>query len=111
MNKAKRHDSPTTGEIVINVTPEEYLAELSAGVPEEQTLTPGQHVFQRGGFRRRHPEFTDTKSVGRKVRISICLDADVLAYFSKKSEDQEAEPYQTRINAILRAVMEHDKRA
>lgn len=110
MNKAKRKHSTTIGEILVNLTPEEYQAEVAAGVPEEQAMTPGRHVFRRGGFRQRHPEFTESKSVGRKIRISICLDADVLAHFKKKAEEPEAAPYQTQINAILRTAMEHDER-
>jgi uncharacterized protein (DUF4415 family) len=40
-----------------------------------------------------------------KEQISIRLDADVLAHFRKYPR------YQTRINAILRAAMEHEKKA
>ena len=39
-----------------------------------------------------------------KERISIRLDADVLAHFRQYPR------YQTRINAILRAAMEHEKK-
>jgi uncharacterized protein (DUF4415 family) len=39
-----------------------------------------------------------------KEQISIRLDRDVLAHFRKYPR------YQTRINAILRAAMEHEKR-
>jgi uncharacterized protein (DUF4415 family) len=40
-----------------------------------------------------------------KEQISIRLDRDVLAHFRKYPR------YQTRINAILRAAMEHEKKA
>ncbi|MBV8493805.1 MAG: BrnA antitoxin family protein [Alphaproteobacteria bacterium] len=40
-----------------------------------------------------------------KEQISIRLDRDVLEHFRRYPR------YQTRINAILRAVMEHDKKA
>ena len=39
-----------------------------------------------------------------KEQISIRLDRDVLAHFRKSPR------YQTRINAILRAAMEHEKK-
>ena len=39
-----------------------------------------------------------------KEQISIRLDRDVLEYFRRYPR------YQTRINAILRAVMEHEKK-
>jgi uncharacterized protein (DUF4415 family) len=41
----------------------------------------------------------------RKAQISIRLDRDVLEHFRKYPR------YQTRINAILRAAMEHEKKA
>jgi uncharacterized protein (DUF4415 family) len=40
-----------------------------------------------------------------KEQISIRLDTDILAHFRKYPR------YQTRINAILRAAMEHEKKA
>jgi BrnA antitoxin of type II toxin-antitoxin system len=40
-----------------------------------------------------------------KEQISIRLDSDVLEHFRRYPR------YQTRINAILRAAMEHEKRA
>jgi uncharacterized protein (DUF4415 family) len=40
-----------------------------------------------------------------KEQISIRLDRDVLAHFRRYPR------YQTRINAILRAAMEHEKKA
>lgn len=40
-----------------------------------------------------------------KEQISIRLDRDVLEHFRRHPR------YQTRINAILRAVMEHEKKA
>jgi len=40
-----------------------------------------------------------------KEQISIRLDADILEHFRKYPR------YQTRINAILRAAMEHEKKA
>ena len=40
-----------------------------------------------------------------KERISIRLDREVLAHFRRYPR------YQTRINAILRAAMEHEKKA
>lgn len=40
-----------------------------------------------------------------KAQISIRLDRDVLEHFRRHPR------YQTRINAILRAAMEHEKKA
>ena len=44
----------TNEEIVINVTLEEYQAELASGLEADELLSPGQHHFKRGGFLARH---------------------------------------------------------
>ena len=41
-----------------------------------------------------------------KVRVTICLDADVLEYFKERAALPNSAPYQTQINNELRAVME-----
>jgi uncharacterized protein (DUF4415 family) len=38
--------------------------------------------------------------------ITLCLDEDVIEFFR-----QEGDRYQTRMNAVLRAFMEHARRA
>ena len=43
---------------------------------------------------------------GNKKSISIRLDADVLEFFKKQGKG-----YQSRINAVLRSYMEHQKSA
>lgn len=49
MNKSK--------EIIIEVTQEEYEEQLASGLTEDEILKPGRHIFRRGGFRERHPNF------------------------------------------------------
>lgn len=46
------------------------------------------------------------KAKPAKVRVSICLDADVLKFFKKRASRPNAPPYQTQINSELRAIME-----
>jgi uncharacterized protein (DUF4415 family) len=41
-----------------------------------------------------------------KVRVTMYLDADVLAYFKRRAGQPYAAAYQTQINNELRAVME-----
>jgi uncharacterized protein (DUF4415 family) len=41
-----------------------------------------------------------------KVRVTMYLDADVLEYFKSRAVHAHAAPYQTQINAELRAVMD-----
>ena len=42
--------------VTIEVSEEDYLADLAAGIDEEETLKPGRHKMKRGGFLARHPE-------------------------------------------------------
>lgn len=44
-----------------------------------------------------------------KVRITIYIDADILAYFKKRAARPFAAPYQTQINAALRQFMEWEE--
>jgi uncharacterized protein (DUF4415 family) len=46
-----------------------------------------------------------------KVRVTIYLDADVLAYFKNRATKANAARYQTQINNELRAVLERDHNA
>jgi hypothetical protein len=42
--------------VTIEVSEEDYQADLAAGIDEEATMRPGRYVFKRGGFLARHPE-------------------------------------------------------
>ncbi len=93
-------------EVVIEYT-EEDVAEMRADrIDEDAIPSVGKHVFRRGGFRERHPNFNRKES---KVRINIYVDLDVLNYFRSRAEQPNAAPYQTQINAELRKIMEHDQ--
>ncbi len=59
----------------------------------------------RGLFKKMHPGYEPKQA---KVRISIYLDADVLAYFRARAAQPNAAPYQTQINNELRAIMERE---
>ncbi len=49
--------------VTIEVSEEDYQAELTAGIGEDATMKPGHYKFKRGGFLARHPElkFKDRK--------------------------------------------------
>lgn len=49
---------------------------------------------------------TKKKAKPAKVRVSICIDEDGLEFFKRRASRRNASPYQTQINAELRAVME-----
>jgi hypothetical protein len=42
--------------VTIEVSEEDYQADLAAGVDKEATMKPGRYKFKRGGFLARHPE-------------------------------------------------------
>ena len=42
--------------VTIEVSEEDYQADLAAGIDEEATLRPGHYKMKRGGFLARHPE-------------------------------------------------------
>lgn len=42
--------------VTIEVSEEDYQADLAAGIDEEATLKPGRYKMKRGGFLARHPE-------------------------------------------------------
>jgi hypothetical protein len=42
--------------VTIEVSEEDYQADLAAGIDEEDTLKPGRYKMKRGGFLARHPE-------------------------------------------------------
>ena len=52
--------------VIIEVSEEDYQADLAAGIDEEATMKPGRYKFKRGGFLARHPElkFQDRKRAG-----------------------------------------------
>src|SRR5205085_9755964 len=94
------------GKGFVDVTQADYETQLARVKDEDAVLKPGRYRYERGGFRRRHPEYVPQTG---KVKISILLDADVLAYFRARAERPHAAPYQTQINQELRQLMERDQ--
>ena len=92
-------------EIIVEVSADQYAKQLSQGLAEDEVLKPGKHVFRRGGFSERHPDFNPNNS---RVRVTIELDRDVLRYFQQRAEQSNAESYDAEINAELRAAMKRD---
>lgn len=44
--------------VTIQISEEDYQADLAAGIDEEDTLKPGRYEMKRGGFLARHPGLT-----------------------------------------------------
>lgn len=42
--------------VTIEISEEDYQADLAAGIDEEATMKPGRYKMKRGGFLARHPE-------------------------------------------------------
>lgn len=42
--------------VTIEISEEDYQADLAAGISEEDTMKPGRYKMKRGGFLARHPE-------------------------------------------------------
>ena len=99
--------------VIVEVSPEEYQADLRRGLAEDETLAPGRHVFRRGAFLKRHSNANAANTTvnvnAPKVRISINLDTDVLEFFKLRASTPNAAPYQTQINNALRAFMESEQ--
>jgi len=101
----KRKNISDNKEVILEVTQEQYDEQLAAGLTDEEILRPGKHVFRRGGFQKRHPNYSRKES---KARINIYIDLDVIDHFRKRAETPNSAPYQTQINAELRATMQRD---
>lgn len=89
------------GEVLIDVTEEQYQAMRAKGIDEDALLEPGRHQFVRGLFKQRHPDYSPQQA---QVRLSLQLDADVLAWLRARA----TVPYQAQINAELRTLMERE---
>ena len=63
----------------------------------------------RGTFRAKAGNTSDPKKT--KVRVTLYLDSDVLAYFKERAAESHAAPYQIQIDNELRAVMERNPKS
>jgi len=55
--------------VTIEVSEEDYRADLAAGIDEDATMKPGRYVFKRGALLKRHPELKlRTGSVPKSFR-------------------------------------------
>jgi uncharacterized protein (DUF4415 family) len=92
-------------DVIVEVTEEDHRREISDGVKKEHALKPGRHVFRRGGFKERHPEFSRVRKTPVKVRVNIYLDLDIVNYFKELAKSPTAAGYQTQINSALRSLV------
>ncbi len=96
-------------EIIVDVTEEEFRAELEQGFDEDEVLHPGRHLFRRGGFLARHGLTAETLPASSQERVTLTLDSDVITYFRERAARPNAAPYQAQINAALREAIARDR--
>lgn len=99
------NNSDQAAVITVEVTEEEYQADLARGLAEDEVLQPGRHTFRRGAFLGRHGLTPEPRSTPAKVRVSIELDQDVLAFVKDHAAEANDAAVATQINALLRTVM------
>ena len=92
-------------EIIVEVTPERFAAQLAEGLSEDEILKAGKHVFRRGGFRARHPDFDSKNS---KVRITLEIDHDVFGFYQKRAQQSNEKSAETEITRELRLAMNRE---
>jgi uncharacterized protein (DUF4415 family) len=73
-------------------------------VQREWKLSPRARVVPRHLRHQVSAEAMEPRNT--KVRVSIYLDLDVLDFFKGIAKEPGAPPYQTRINAVLRNLVE-----
>ncbi len=89
-------------ERILVVTDEQVAAMRATGIDEDAILKPGKHVFKRVS-----PDKVFSRK-DSKIRVNICLDAEIVHHFRQRAENSHSAPYQTQINAELRTIMERD---
>ena len=55
-SKKDEKSEPTSEEVELVVTQEDYEAGLKRGWTDDDMLKPGRYKLKRGGFLKRHPE-------------------------------------------------------
>lgn len=102
-------NKPKGKNIIVDVTEEDYQADLARGLWEDEVLKPGYHTFRRGGFLSRH-DLKPGQSLA-PVKVCISINLDVLNYFKQRAAKPSAAPYQTQINNTLCEAMEREGKA
>jgi uncharacterized protein (DUF4415 family) len=101
----KRSNKRKQKEYILDVTHEDYEADIAGGMAPADTMKPGKHVFRRVDPKRlAKPEDLERQNI--KLIITARIDADVVDFFKRRAGKPGASGYQTQINDALRAFME-----
>ncbi len=103
----KKEETAADREVVFEVTQEQYDEMRAKGFDDDELMRPGKHVFRRVPPHRLATR-ADLHPSNTKVQITMKIDLDILNHFKSRSQTPNAAPYQTQINAELRAIMERD---
>lgn len=98
-------------EVIVEITEEEYQADLARGLEKDEVLQPGQHRFRRGGFLARHGLKPERIATPVKAHITIDLDLDIITFFKERAAQTNVTSYQAQINHALRIFMEREQSA
>lgn len=90
---------------VVEITQKHYEADLQRGLTEDETLRPGKYLVRRGRFFDNHPELKSPQRA-TKARVTMLLDQDIVDSFKRAAEAENALPYQTQINLVLRKYLQ-----
>lgn len=85
-------------ELTYTVTEKEYNEGLAKGWTDDDMLRPGIYKVRRA----RHLN----KNAKIKQRVTMYLDADVVEHFKKLANKENAAPYQSQINQVLRSIVD-----
>jgi hypothetical protein len=98
--------------VAFEVTEEDYRAALAKGISPDEMMSPGKHYGVRGGgllHRDITPEEWKQISAGKKSRLTLMLDADIVEYFKARASQPDSASVEAQINDALRAVMEREQ--
>lgn len=71
--------------VTIEIREEDYRSARASSVPEDELLKPGRHVFIRGGFLDRHPNFRR-----EDIEIRVINDETEKQFASEDDTDKKA---------------------
>lgn len=98
--------------VAFEVSEEDYRAALAKGISPDEMMSPGKHYGVRGGGLLHQditPEEWKQISTGKKSRLTLMLDADVVEHFKSRARQPNAASVETQINNALREVIEREQ--
>lgn len=102
------NNNSQTEVVTIQVSDEEYQADLARGLEEDEVLRPGRHAFRRGAFLARHGLTTEQEVQSAKVRVTIDLDQDVFEFVTRRAAQAGDTSHESQINEVLRHAMREE---